>query len=451
MKLNGITAVPAVLFLVVFTAQAAIDLDVTEHVLPNGMKVLAVERHAVPVVTFKIYYRAGSIDETPGKTGMAHYCEHMMFKSTEHLSGEDYARLMGASGSGHTNANTSFDRTCYHVTVPPDRLELVVRLEAERMANLQPTREEAARELDVVLEELRLNYMDDPMGKLRMQLNATAFEKHPYHTLTIGWYDDVKSFTYEDLMEFHDEFYVPDRAVAVVVGDFDTHYLMTLMNRFFGDIPSGERELRQYTPEPLQLKERRFTLKERVQKPVLSAGYKASAARNPDSLALEVFSVILSHGRSSPLGRLSTGEDMTAMYAYAYFRPLLEPSLVNVFAMPMPDVTIETLEEQVFGIIDNVLRRGISQEELDRAKTQMLSSAVYQMQSSLGIATALGEAEMVSSWQDALNLEDRLRQLTPKEVTRVAKRYLIPERRTVGILEPVEVIVPATPQVGMEN
>nr|HPQ40014.1 insulinase family protein [bacterium] len=171
--------IPAVIVVLVCLApavRAGLNLPVSEHYLSNGMKVLSVEKPESPVVAFALYYRVGSVDETPGKTGMAHYCEHMMFKSTDHLEGESFARIMGTIGGGHSNANTSFDRTCYHETVSPDRLELVIRLEAERMAHLNPTRTEAASELDVVKEELRLNYLDNPTGRMRFELYQHAFD-----------------------------------------------------------------------------------------------------------------------------------------------------------------------------------------------------------------------------------------------------------------------------------
>ena len=147
------------------SVSAEFDLPVVEHTLSNGMKVISVERQDSPVVAFALYYRVGSVDEKPGKTGLAHFCEHMMFKSTTHLQGESFARLMATIGGGHSNANTSFDRTCYHQTVAPDRLEFVIRLEAERMANLSPTHEETLAELEVVKEELRLNYLDNPQDR----------------------------------------------------------------------------------------------------------------------------------------------------------------------------------------------------------------------------------------------------------------------------------------------
>ena len=429
--------------IIALPVSAMIDMNVTEHFLPNGMKILAVERHAVPVVTVDIYYRAGSIDEQPGKTGMAHYCEHMMFKSTKNLKSEAYARLMGAAGGGHTNANTYLDRTCYHATFPPDRLELVIRLEAERMANLQPTREEAEKELNVVLEELRLNYMDDPMGQLRMKMNDTAYHVHPYKTLTIGWYDDVFSFTYDDLMQFQRKFYVPNRAVAIVVGDFDTDKMLKLMEQFFSVIPSGPVYERTFPQEPLQTGERRFELKLPVQRRMFMAGYKAPEARHPDSLALEVLAVLLSRGGSSPLGQLAFGENAKAMYSYAYYRATLDPNLFTVFALPLPSVSLKSIESEIDSIISNIRENGVTEDQLQRARTQILSQRIYEMQSSLGIATALGEAEMVNTWQSALDVDDRLAALTPAMIHAAAVKYLVPEHCTVGTVKSIE-STPAT-------
>ena len=418
-------------------AFSKIELPVTEHELDNGMKVIALERPNVPVVAFAIYYRVGSIDEQPGKTGIAHYCEHMMFKSTKSLESESFARLMGAVGGGHSNANTSHDRTCYHETVPPDRLELVIRLEAERMANLQPGREEAAKELDVVKEELRLNYMDDPMGRLRFELFQKAFDVHPYKTITIGNFDDVKSITYEDLMSFQRKFYTPSNAFAVVVGNFKTDEMLELMNRFFGQIPPGDPVIRNFPEEPTQTEEKRFMLEMPVRYPIYMAGYKVPAAQNPDNLTLRVLSTILSRGGSSPMGQLAQGIAPVAMQSYCWCDQSLDPRIMMFMGIPLPGIEPEMLEERIQSILDEVIEKGVTQEELDRAKVQILSGEIYSMQSSMGIAMSLGEAEIVESWKDALTLEDQLNEITPAMIQKAAGTYLIPTRRTVGIVKPM--------------
>ncbi len=413
---------------------ASLDLPVTEHILSNGMKVIALERPQSPVITFALYYPVGSVDESPGKRGMAHYCEHMMFKSTKNLEGESYARLLGAVGGGHSNANTSTDRTCYHETVPPDRLELVIRLEAERMANLQPTPEEAASELDVVLEELRQSYLDDPDGRLRFELYDRAFTVHPYKTITIGRLDDLKTITYDDLMAFQKKYYAPCNATAVIVGQFKTEELLDLMERFFGVIPAGEKITRVFPPEPEQTEERRFELNMPVRSPLYLAGYKAPAASHPDALALEVLTTILSHGGSTPFGKLSQGTDPVAMQVYAYCHQSLEPDLLIIGGLPLPGVPVEEMEKRIQDIIRNVVDHGVTSDQLQIARTQMLTREIYGMESSTGLAFSLGEAEMVGSWRDALNLEDRLNAITPDQLQAVASRYLIPSNRTVGIV-----------------
>ncbi len=433
---------------ILFAAQpvmGGIDLPVEEHFLSNGMKVITVERSETPVVSMALYYRVGSIDEKEGKTGIAHYCEHMMFKSTRHLSGEQYSRLMGASGGGHSNANTSSDRTCYHATIPPDRLELLIRLEAERMGYLEPTREEAARELEVVLEELRLNYIDDPGGKLRWELYNHAFEKHPYKTVTIGRLEDVESITYEDLMEFQRKYYAPANAFAVVVGNFEIERLLELMETFFGSLPSGQTSKRNYPLEPEQTKEKRFKIIMPVRSPYYLSGYKAPPASHPDNLALQALCSILSRGGSSPFGRLSQGEGPVAMYAYAWCRASLDPDLLLVGGRPLPGVSVEELEARMQKEIERIIREGVTEKELERARTQILAEDVYAMQSTMGIAFNLGEAEIVNTWKDALTLEERLNSLTIRDIQEVADRYLQTEKRTVGVVVPGQSENDATP------
>ncbi|MBN1552948.1 insulinase family protein, partial [bacterium] len=411
------------------------DLSVEEHYLSNGMKVISLEKPNVSVVAFAIYYRVGSIDEIPGKTGLAHYCEHMMFKTTQNLEGESFARLLGAVGGGHSNANTSLDRTCYHETVPADRLELVIRLEAERMANLQPTPEEAAKELEVVKEELRLNYLDDPEGRLRFELYQHAFDKHPYRTITIGKLQDVSGITYDDLMAFQRQYYCPANAFAVVVGNFETEKLLNLMETFFGSITPGKRRLEDYPVEEEQAIEKRFVIDMPVRKPSYRAGYKIPGAQNPDNLALQVLCAILSRGGSTPLGRLSQGEDPVAMYAFAYCRPSLDPELLIMGGVPLSGVTPEMLETRIDEVIQNIVDEGITQNQLDKARQQLLAQTVYGMQSSMGIAFSLGEAEIVGSWKDSLSLEEKLDKLTVHDINSVARKYLKVSNRTVGIVQ----------------
>lgn len=419
-----------------WVGQAALDLPVTEHLLSNGMKVIAVERPDAPVVAFALYYRVGSIDEPAGKRGIAHYCEHMMFKSTKNLAGESFARLLGAVGGGHSNANTSSDRTCYHEVIPPDRLELVIRLEAERMALLQPTEEEAASELAVVLEEFRLNYIDDPYGALRIALYHKAFSVHPYQDLTIGLFEDVESIEYDDVMRFQRQYYVPANAYAVVVGNFQTENLLALMERFFGPIPSGVRNPREYPPEPEQTAERRVTIAREVRNSIYLAGYKVPSASSDENLALQVLCTVLSGGGSSPLRKLAKQPDAVAMYAYAYCRNSVDPDLLIIGGMPLPGTEVSLLERKIERVLEDLKQQGVEPEVLEQAKTQILARKIYDLQSSMKLAFDLGEAELVGSWRNALSFEEQLAAITPATIKDLAERYLRPENRTVAILGP---------------
>jgi zinc protease len=412
---------------------AELNLPVTEHYLSNGMKILAVEQPDSPVVAFALYYRVGSVDEKPGKTGIAHYCEHMMFKSTENLQGETFAKLMATIGGGHSNANTSDDRTCYHQTVAPDRLEFVLRLEAERMAHLNPTPEETASELEVVKEELRMNYLDNPQGKLRFELYQNAFDVHPYKTITIGHLDDVASITRDDLMAFQQTYYVPNNAVAVVVGRFATPELLEMMESHFECIKPGRDVVRQFPVEPPQIEEKRFELDMPVQRSLVWMGYKATAAAHPDSVALQVLATIMGRGGSSPLGRLAQGDNPCAMYVSSWTRPSLEPGLFLIVGPTLPGISPEILCDRIDAVIADIIENGVTDEQLDTARTQILASDVYQMQSCMGIANFLGEWEMVSSWRDGISLAERLETVTKDTIRDVAARYLVKTNRTVAI------------------
>jgi zinc protease len=420
------------------TFAVAMDLPVTEHVLSNGMKILAAERHSAPAVTLAIYYRAGSIDESPHQRGMAHYMEHMMFKSTKYLQSESFARLVGAVGGGDTNASTTSDRTEYHATAPPDRLELLIRLEAERMANLQPSRPEAASELEVVCEELRHNYIDNPEGRFRFEFFKHAYLNHPYGVPTIGTLEDLKSITYENMIDFYHRFYAPNRAVAVVAGDFKTSEMLHLMEQFFGVIPKGPDYQRTYPEDSGQTSERRFELKLPVRQASYMSGYKIPDASDPDIPALWVLSAVLSYGQSSPIGKLSKGDEPVAQYAYAYCQKLISSGLFVISGLPLPGMEVEKLEHRIDEIIQKIQTDGASEQDISRAKSIMLSREIYDMQSSLGIASKLGESEMTSSWKDAAQIETILEKVSLADVQRAAQKYLRVENRTVGILIPSE-------------
>ncbi|MCD4653794.1 insulinase family protein [bacterium] len=416
----------------VFPVMATLELPVTEHTLSNGMEVLAVERPDAPVVALALYYRVGSVDEVPGKTGIAHYCEHMMFKSTEHLKGEAFAKLMGTIGGGFSNANTSFDRTCYHESVSPDRLEFVIRLEAERMGHLNPGRKEAASELEVIQEELRNGYVDNPSGRLRFELYQKAYDVHPYKTITIGHLADLKTFSWDDLMAFQRRFYVPSNAVAVFVGNFKTSVLLELLETHFGSLPAGDPVVRRFSTEPSHESERHFELDIQVQRSMVWAGYHIPGAANRDNLTLQVLGTILSRGGSSPLGRLAQGENPVAMYAHAWSRASLEPGLFILNGMTLPGIAPEVLLRRIDEEILKIQAEGVTESQLETARTQLLAQETFNMQSCMGIAKRLGEAEMVSTWHDAVNLADHLASITIEEVKIVAGKYLVSGNRTIG-------------------
>lgn len=423
----------SVLLWLACSASAKFAIPVTEHYLSNGMKVLAVERTDSPVVAFALYYRVGSIDEKPGKTGIAHFCEHMLFKSTKNLQGEAFARLMATIGGGHSNANTSFDRTCYHQTVAPDRLEFVIRLEAERMANLCPSPEETLSELEVVKEELRKSYVDNPQGRMRFLLHRNAYEIHPYKTLTIGRLEDVETITRDDLMAFYRAYYTPNNAVAVVAGHFKTADLLRLMETHFGAIRPGPALVRSYPSEPPQTAEKHFELEMPVQRSMVWIGYHVPPVTHPDNLPIRLLAAVLARGGSSPFGQIAQGRNPAAMSVSAWCRLSLDPGLFTIAGLTLPGVSPEILIDRIDSVIADIIQNGISEAQLLTARTQLLAADVYEMQSCMGIAMFLGEYEMVSSWQDGIQLSDTLAPVTPDRIRDVAEKYLVKDNRTIGV------------------
>ncbi len=411
-------------------------------VLDNGLTVLTVEDRTTPVVSFQVFVRVGSADEAR-YTGLAHLFEHMMFKGSAHLPPEQHARLIEERG-GRLNAYTSRDQTVYYEDVAEEHLPLVVALEAERIRHLDISEKTLESEREVVLEERRLRTEESPQGTAFEELLALTFKAHPYRRPVIGWRSDVEKVGVAQCREFFRTYYAPDNLVIAVVGDFETARLLDLVRDHFGAMEARGGIPRNPTEEPEQEGERRAVVGfPELRAPLLFAAWHAPAAGSPDGPALDVASQILSAGRSSRLYRSLVHEGELALAAQGGYWELRRAGIFFAFASVRPGVSVEEVERRFFAEIDRLAAGEVRPEEVAKAATQLEVDLVRGLRTAHGLATRIGEDWL--AFGRVRPLDERLeaiRAVSPEDVVRVVRTYLLPERRTVVHLVPAPAEAP---------
>jgi zinc protease len=414
------------------------DLKVTEKVLPNGLKVLLKEEHKAPVVTFQIWYKVGSRNEALGKTGMSHLLEHMMFKGAKKYGPKQFSQTVQKNG-GNDNAFTSKDYTAYFENFASDRIEISLDLESDRMQGLLLDPGEFLSERDVVKEERRMRYEDDPTSTMVEQMMATAFMAHPYQWPVIGWMADLGNITRDDLFNHYKTYYAPNNATIVAVGDFDAKKVFPLIEKYFGAIPRGPEVPAVGAVEPKQLGERRIIVKKEAELPAVFAGYKTPDLKHPDSYVLEVLQGVLSSGKSSRLYTSLVYEKQLALYAGGDYDNITnDPNLFYVYAGVMPGKTTEDVEKALYAEIEKLKTEPVTDEELQKAKNQIEAGFIMGQDSVFFQAMLLGQHETVASWKMLEKYLAGIRTVTKDDIRRVAKEYFSGDNRTVGILVPVK-------------
>jgi len=420
-------------------SQTATDVasSVHEHVLSNGLKVLLVENPKAPVVTIQIWYKVGSRNEVMGRAGLSHMLEHMMFKGTERNPKGTFSRTIRKNG-GNDNAFTSQDFTAYFENLASDRVELALALEADRMQGLQLEDKEFQLEREVVKEERRLRTEDDPQASLVEMLFSQAFLTHPYHWPVIGWFSDLNAMTLEDLKNHYDAHYSPNNATLVVVGDIKPDALLASIKRLFEPIPKGPTPPLQRVVEPEQRGERRFMLKRAAELPFVMVGYRVPNYSSEDSYALTILEAVLSNGKSSRLYRSLMYDLKIALAVGAEYNILqAEPELFYCFGVVRPGAKIEEVEQAIYHEFERIQQAPPTDQELQRAKNQVEAEYIFAQDSNFRQAMVLGQAETVGAgWRQIDKFLERIRSVTTQDVQRVAKQYLTPDNRTVGVLIP---------------
>ena len=415
---------------------AALADRVVERVLPNGLKVILLENPKVPEVTFQVWYRVGSRNERWGKTGLSHMLEHMMFKGTRRVSGEQFDRIIEENG-GQQNAFTSTDFTAYFENMRSDRLPVLIDLESDRMHNLILRGEDFRTEKMVVLEERRMRTEDSPQAYLAEQLEAAAFQVSPYHWPVIGWQEDIEGLTLEDLQTYYRAYYNPANALLVVVGDFRQEELLPRIQKAFGPIPRQETPSPKKGLDPPQSGERKIVVSRPAELPFLLMGYHVPNLHSPDGYVLEVIESLLAGGKSSRLYRGLVREKQLALSVEADNALLSrDPHLFTLSAQPPPGRTAEDLQKALDQELDRLRTEPVPEAELEKAKNQLEAAFIYGQDSLFAQAMLLAQYEVVSDWRAADDYLPSIRKVTAADIKRVAGRYLIPQNRTVGILEP---------------
>lgn len=406
---------------------------IQEYTLENGLKILLVENHAAPVVSTLIVYRVGSRNEAVGYTGSTHFLEHMLFKGTPTFNkakGTQIAQVLQAQGA-RFNATTWLDRTNYFETLPADQLELALQIEADRMRNALIADADRQAEMTVVRNELERGE-NNPDRVMWQQLFSHAFQAHPYHHPTIGWRSDVEGVPTARLKKFYEDFYYPNNATLIVVGDFKTSQALELIHRYFGPIaPSPEPIPEVYTVEPPQQGERRFTIQRPGALGIVNMGFRVPPLAHRDSYALDVLNALLSKGVTS---RLYQGlvEKQLAVSVHSSNVQLRDPGLFVLSAKLASGVSHQSVEQALWQVIQTLQKQPPSQAELNKVKAQIRAESIFNRHGTLELASELGEYEAMADWRYLITYLDHIAQVTPADIQRVAKTYFQPHNRTVG-------------------
>jgi zinc protease len=420
----------------VLTSAAASDtvvrpakFDYTMTTLENGLKVVLLEDHSTPVAHVAIWYHVGSKNERPGRTGFAHLFEHLMFKGSRNVRPEQHPSLITSIG-GEANAETDEDSTIYWQTVPAQHLPLALWLEADRMASLDVSEDKFRTEREVVKEERRMRFENQPFGRLPEIIFEKAFDVHPYRHQTIGSLADLEAASIDDVRGFHRTYYVPNNATAVLVGDFDTKEAIRLVERYLGRVPRGAPVPRDIPQEPPQTAEQRFTVTESWPLPAVVLSYHITYDGHPDAYPLHILAKILSDGDSSRLYRSLVYEKQMALAAFGDAKLIEHPNLFYAVAIVQPGHRPETVLDALQTEVDRVKAEGVTADELTRAKRQFARDYILGRETVRQKALHLGHAVVIHDDIKTADGEfDLFQNVTLADVQRVAQKYFTPGSR----------------------
>ncbi len=418
---------------------------VFQFALQNGMQVLVIPDHRAPVVTQMVWFKVGAVDDPPGVSGLAHFFEHMMFRGTKKVPGDQFSQLIAKNG-GENNAFTSHDYTAFYEQIAADRLPLAMDLEADRIANLDLSDNNVVTERDVVMEERRMRVDNSPQALVGEQMAAALHLSHPYGRPVIGWADEIRRIDRVSAQNFYDHHYAPNNAILVVAGDVTPEEIRTMAQASYGKLPARDLEPRAEFSEPPRLAETRMVVRRPDAKvPVFTRSYRVPSyaqAGQGQAESLELLSQIMGSGETSTVYRTLVEQKKIASDAGAnydgYARDAAEFSL---YAVPRPGVSLETLEKAMDQVLQGFTAKAPSATELTRAKTQLVSSVIYRRDSQYAMASAYGSALTIGlTVQDVNEWPARVRAVTGQGIV-MAARALNKRNAVTAYLMPL----PASP------
>jgi len=426
-----------------FSAQAASKQPIETFSLKNGMQVIVLPNKRVPAVNHMIWYRVGAADDPQGKSGLAHYHEHLMFKGSPRFGSGEFVRITTNNG-GEQNAFTGYDTTSYYVTIAKDRLPLVMELEADRMRGLTVPEAEAVQEKQVIIEERRQRIENSPDALLNEQVNATLFRNHPYHVPIIGWMHEMEGLTRKDAMDFHARYYHPNNAVLIVSGDITAAELKPLAEKYYGGLPRKAVAERNWLAEPPQIAARTVTLHHKhVKQPSFSRTYAVSSMHSGDksqALPLFVLAQLLGGGKNSTLYQSLVVDQKIAAEVNASYNPyVLGPSEFSIDIVPEKDVPLATVEKALDAQLALFLQKGADTAALARSIRLMQAQTIFAREGLTSVSNIMGWIVMVGLPPEDFNRwPEMIGAVTGAQVLDAAKAALKPEASVTGYLLPEE-------------
>ncbi|MGJ0355065.1 M16 family metallopeptidase [Aliarcobacter cryaerophilus] len=404
--------------------------------LDNGLQIVAIPMdNNTNVVSVDIFYKVGSRNEVMGKSGIAHMLEHLNFKSTKNLKAGEFDEIVKGFG-GVNNAGTSFDYTHYYIKTSSKNTDKSLELFSELMQNLTLNDEEFQPERDVVAEERRWRTDNNPMGYLQFRVFNNTFIYHPYHWTPIGFMDDIKNWTIEDIKDFHSTYYQPQNAIVVVAGDIKKDDVFSYVEKHFKDIKNTkEIPSSVHTVEPTQDGERRAIINKESNVQMLAMTYHIPNFEHKDQIALSALSQLLSSGKSSILQKVLVDEKRLANSIYAYNMELKDPGVFMFMAVANENVDALKIEKEILDIISKIQKGEIKEKELDKLKINTKADFIYSLESSSDVASLFGTYLVRDNIKPLLEYEANLEKLKVEDIVNVAKKYLVKENSTTLILK----------------
>lgn len=406
-------------------------VQVRQETLPNGLKVVLVEDRSRPLINLQVWYHVGSKDEQTGRTGFAHLFEHLMFLGSKNVEPERHMRYVRQAG-GQVNAYTSFDQTVYWETFPSNYLERMLWLEADRMATLDVSLENFTKEREVVKEERRMRYENQPYGLVMEAVLAETYKVYPYKHMPIGSVEDLEKASLQDVQDFHATFYVPNNATLILVGDFESAEALKLVQRHFSSVPRGKEVPRVTAVETAPSSPRTNVVTQaNIPLPAVTLSWILPPLKHPDTYALDVAGIMLSSGQSSRIYRKLVYEEQLAQYAFGHAQSLEGPSFFFGAAIVNQGKDIEKLSESLQSVIQHLAHTAPSDEELTKAKNQLIAGFITGREGVQAKGDSLGRCAVLLGDPERYNVElERYREVTAEDVRRATAQYLTPQSLT---------------------